>query len=152
VLGWLFKNRSKSVAKVNMLFFLTPKIVSAYGKEAARTLKDVLNRRSAHLKETFGEDDPFASTVKGMYNKAKKQEQGPLYDQQEASRYRNENEKQGIDGTLPPVEDEGNQEGLDDDIEFSLDDDEDLSSTTAPPKYNQIVNKVSVKASSTKRR
>lgn len=93
ILGWLFKNKTRTIDKVNLLLFLTPKILNTYEKTAAATAKDVLNRRSAHLKNVIGEDDPFASTVKGLYQKAEKQEAGPLYDVEDAERYKRLNEK-----------------------------------------------------------
>lgn len=93
VLGWLFKNKTRTIDKVNLLLFLTPKILNTYEKTAAATTKDVLNRRSAHLKNVIGEDDPFATTVKGLYQKAEKQEAGPLYDVEDAERYKRLNEK-----------------------------------------------------------
>jgi general secretion pathway protein D len=93
ILGWLFKNRARSVSKVNLLLFLTPKILTTYEKTAAATTKDVLNRRSAHLKNIVGENDPFASTTKGLYQKVEAQEKGPLYDAEEASRYIKLNDK-----------------------------------------------------------
>ena len=93
VLGWLFKNRTRSVDKVNLLLFLTPKILNTYEKTAAATTKDVLNRRSAHLKNVLGENDPFASTVKGIYQKADKQELGPLYDKEDGERYQRMNDQ-----------------------------------------------------------
>ena len=87
VLGWLFKNSTKTIEKVNLLFFMTPKILASYEKANAENVKDLLNRRQAHLKNAISDDDAFASTAKGIYDKAKKQEQGPLYDVNEASRY-----------------------------------------------------------------
>ncbi len=97
VLGWLFKNKKSTVEKINMLFFLTPRILSNYQKDTAQTVKDGLNRRAAHLKSIYGEDDPFGTTAKGLYEKAKKQEAGPLYDEQEAKYYKDENQR-GIQG------------------------------------------------------
>lgn len=91
VLGWLFKNTSKTTEKVNLLFFLTPKILSPYESETAGTVKDVLNRRSTHLQEVQSEDDPFLSTAKGLYDKADKQAVKPLYDEEAAKKYRDEN-------------------------------------------------------------
>lgn len=79
VLGWLFKRKKKDVEKVNLLLFMTPRILDTYEETAAATTKDALNRRSAHLKNIHGEDDPFASTVKGLYKKVQAQAQGPLY-------------------------------------------------------------------------
>jgi general secretion pathway protein D len=92
VLGWLFKNTTKTVEKVNLLFFMTPKILAPYEKGNADNVKDLLNRRQAHLKNTVGDDDAFATTVKGLYDKAKKQGQGPLYDTAETSKYQERNQ------------------------------------------------------------
>ena len=103
VLGWLFKNTRTSTTKVNLLLFLTPRIMSPYQKSVANTNKDVLARRNAHLKGTLGEDDPYRSTVKGLYEKSEKQEKGPLYDAKEAKRFLEENEKSGV-GTDEEVE------------------------------------------------
>lgn len=92
VLGWLFKNTTKTVEKVNLLFFMTPKILASYEKTNAENLKDLLNRRQSHLKNMVGEDDAFATTVKGLYDKAKKQGEGPLYDTSESDKYKSRNE------------------------------------------------------------
>ena len=92
VLGWLFKNTVKSVEKVNLLFFMTPKILAPYEKGNSENVKDLLNRRQAHLKNAVGDDDPFATTVKGLYDKAKKQGQGPLYDTTETAKYQERNQ------------------------------------------------------------
>lgn len=80
ILGWLFKSKGKRKTKVNLLFFLTPRILASYEKANAKNLKDIINRRATHLKKVLGDEDPFGTTVKGLYEKAKKQEQGPLYD------------------------------------------------------------------------
>src|SRR5690606_32170578 len=103
VLGWLFKNTRTSTTKVNLLLFLTPRIMSPYQKSVAQTNKDVLARRNAHLKSTLGEDDPYRTTVKGLYEKSEKQEKGPLYDIDDAKRYQEHNEGPGI-GTDEAVE------------------------------------------------
>ncbi len=100
VLGWLFKNTEKSVEKVNLLFFMTPKILAPYEKGNSENVKDLLNRRQAHLKNSLTGEDPFGTTVKGLYDKAKKQGQGPLYDTAETSKYKERNqlpESQGIE-------------------------------------------------------
>ena len=88
VVGWLFKNKERSLAKVNLLFFLTPKILSTYEKKTAKTLKNLLNRRNLHLKGSLGENDPFKTTVKGLYQKANKQQKGPLFDEEDGKEYR----------------------------------------------------------------
>ena len=131
VLGWLFKNTRTSVEKVNLLFFLTPKIIDVYKTANAKNVQDQLNRRSTHLKNALGENDPFASTAKGLYEKAKKQEKGPLYDEEEAGRYKRENDGPGIG----------------DDKEE--DEDPLLGQTNQTPNYNVIVQKVNSKASAT---
>jgi general secretion pathway protein D len=88
VIGWLFKNKERSLTKVNLLFFLTPKILSTYERKTAKTLKNLLNRRSIHLKGSLGKNDPFKKTVKGLYEKANKQEKGPLFDKEDGKQYR----------------------------------------------------------------
>jgi len=87
VLGWLFRNKQETVSKVNLLFFLTPKIMDSYQKTVAQNVKEVLNRRSNHIKEVVGDNDPHIGTVKSIYEKAKKQEQGPLYDPDSSAQY-----------------------------------------------------------------
>lgn len=99
VLGWLFKNTAKSVEKMNLLFFMTPKILASYEKTNPENVKDLLNRRQAHLKNMVGDDDGFSTTVKGLYDKAKKQAEGPLYDESETKKYRDRNEATGVDTT-----------------------------------------------------
>lgn len=74
VLGWLFKHKTQSHDKMNLLFFLTPQIIASKDKSTARNVKDLLNRRSLHLQEAI-EDDPSKLTVKGLYEQAKRQEE-----------------------------------------------------------------------------
>lgn len=93
VLGWLFKQKTKSTEKVNLLFFLTPRILAPYEKGTAQTMKDVLSRRNAHLYKVLGDDDPLAGTVKALYKKAEQQEKGPLYDQESTSKFIEENNR-----------------------------------------------------------
>lgn len=89
VLGWLFKNSQRSVEKVNLLFFLTPRILANYQRDSADNVKDVLNRRSHHLESSIGGDDPFGSTAKGIYDKARRQGQGPLFDENDRQEFDN---------------------------------------------------------------
>ena len=97
ILGWLFKSKKSVRAKINLLFFLTPQILSPYENVAAPMLKDALNRRASHLKNVHGEDDPFKTTAHGLYEKAEKQAQGPLYkDIKGGTFYREQNLKGGI--------------------------------------------------------
>ncbi len=76
VLGWLFKQTGRETTKVNMLFFLTPKILAPYQSTAAKKVQDVLDRRSLHLKGIYGDEDPFKDTADGIYQKAEKQKTG----------------------------------------------------------------------------
>ena len=96
VLGWLFKNTTKSVEKVNLLFFMTPKILASYEKTNSENVKDLLNRRQSHLKNMVGDDDAFSTTVKGLYDKAKKQGEGPLYDTSETQKFKDRNSAIGL--------------------------------------------------------
>ena len=131
VLGWLFKTSTKEIDKVNLLFFLTPRILSNYQKDNADNMKDILNRRASHLEKTLGENDPNKTTTKGLYEKAKRQAEGPLYDEEEASKYRRSNEENGIDGMI-----EEDQDDLD--VELSQD-------GFQVPNYQKILQTIKMK-------
>ncbi|RLA65398.1 MAG: type II secretion system protein GspD [Epsilonproteobacteria bacterium] len=90
VIGWLFKNRIKSMDKTNLLFFLTPRILSPYETTNAQNVKDVINRRAAHLKDIMPEGDTFESTMKGLFKKAEQQEEGVLYDPDHTKKYKDD--------------------------------------------------------------
>lgn len=94
VLGWLFKNKSRQVEKVNILFFMTPKILSPYAKTASANTKGVLQKREEGMKQMFDEDetDPNAKVTKDLNAKLDKQIEGPLYDLTDAAHYKNLNE------------------------------------------------------------
>ena len=98
VIGWLFRNSEKTSEKVNMLFFLTPKIMASYQKETASTVKELLNRRNIHMKNTLGKEDPFASAAKALYEKADRQGQGPLFEQTGKD---DEEEEKALEGETP---------------------------------------------------
>lgn len=93
VLGWLFKNKSRTIEKVNILFFMTPRILSPYAKTAATNTKEVLNKRSSGMKEMFDEDekDPNANLTNDLNAKLDRQLEGPLYDKADADHYKNLN-------------------------------------------------------------
>ena len=95
VLGWLFKNKSREIEKVNILFFMTPKILSPYAKTASSNTKSVLERRTQGMKEMFDEDqtDPNAKVSKDLNAKLDKQIEGPLYDLTDADHYKNLNDE-----------------------------------------------------------
>ena len=87
VLGWLFKSKKSVISKVNLLFFLTPRVLSPYETTAGPLLKDTMNRRALHLKDIHGEDDPFKTTARGLFQKAQKQTKGPLFDNIKGGRF-----------------------------------------------------------------
>ncbi len=132
IIGWLFKHTSKSISKVNLLFFLTPKILASYEKTVAKNVKDVINRRSIHMKDYAGEDDSFGPTLKGLYEKAEKQDQGPLFDKtddinnDETIKYNNDDEE-----VLPKTEEEL--------VSKNINTDPALSETLDTPDYKAIV-------------
>jgi general secretion pathway protein D len=100
VLGWLFKSRSRTVEKVNLLFFMTPKILAPYAKTASANTKEVLKRRSQGMKNMFEDDqtDPNAKVSDDLNSKLDRQIEGPLYDIADADHYKNlNNEDIGTD-------------------------------------------------------
>ena len=93
LLGWLFKNKSKSVTKVNLLFFLTPRIMSPYKDTMAGNLRDRLDARYKHLRPSFDAPEmPFKEASNDIYQKAIQQEQGFLYDPRHSLKYQIENQ------------------------------------------------------------
>ncbi|MGB0452937.1 MAG: type II secretion system secretin GspD [Bacteriovoracaceae bacterium] len=97
ILGWLFKNKSREKQKINLLFFLTPRILAPYEKTASATTKDVINRRVLHLKDTIGDDDSFSGTMKGLFEKVDKQSEGPLFDPTSTDRYKDQYDRNNPD-------------------------------------------------------
>jgi general secretion pathway protein D len=96
VLGWLFKNKSRTVEKVNILFFMTPKILAPYAKTASKNTKEILDQRSREMKQMFEKDekDPNTRVSTVLNSKLEKQIEGPLYDLTDAAHYKNLNETQ----------------------------------------------------------
>jgi general secretion pathway protein D len=95
VLGWLFKNKSRTVEKVNILFFMTPKILAPYAKTASTNTKGVLTRRTEGMKAMFDKDetDPNLKMTTDLNAKLDKQIDGPLYDKSDADHYKNLNDE-----------------------------------------------------------
>jgi general secretion pathway protein D len=93
VLGWLFKNSTRRIEKVNLLFFITPKILAPYARTASKNTKDVLERRSRGMRDMFEDDqkDPNAKISKDLTKKLETQMEGPLYDMADADLYKNLN-------------------------------------------------------------
>jgi general secretion pathway protein D len=96
VLGWLFKSKTRQIEKVNLLFFMTPKILAPYSKTASENTKEVLRRRERGMKEMFEDDetDPNAKVSKDLTSKLDRQIEGPLYDLGDADHYKNLNNEE----------------------------------------------------------
>jgi general secretion pathway protein D len=97
VLGWLFKNKSRQVEKVNLLFFMTPKILAPYAKTASTNTKEVLSKRETGMRGMFDADeiDPNKAVSEQLGQKLDRQIEGPLYDLSDADHYRKLNEERG---------------------------------------------------------
>nr|MBC8186798.1 hypothetical protein [Pseudomonadota bacterium] len=54
-LGWLFKTKSETLRKINLLIFLTPHIV-----RSAEDLEQLTIRKRLELEDSIGDDDDFA--------------------------------------------------------------------------------------------
>lgn len=106
VLGWLFKNKSRTIEKTNILFFMTPKILAPYDKTATKNTKAVMDKRAEAMKKMFADDqvDPNAQFSKELNAKLDEQAKGPLYDLTDANLYKNLNEEEI--GPEAPVLDE----------------------------------------------
>ncbi len=100
VLGWLFKSKQRKVEKTNLLFFLTPKIISPYDNQAAQASLDAIKKRTANMKEIIDEEnpDPHLKVINEVQAKIEKQLDGPLFDNSN-NRYLKTNEN--IDGIGP---------------------------------------------------
>lgn len=98
VLGWLFKSKNRTVEKVNMLFFLTPKILSPYEKSASTSTLQALEKRTQHLKKDLADDEdlPFNESITKLHDRVKKQIDGPIYDEAAPNTYKETNEGGGI--------------------------------------------------------
>jgi general secretion pathway protein D len=95
VLGWLFKNKSRTMEKVNLLFFMTPRILAPYNKTASKNTKEVLQKRKLGMKGIFDEDavDPNRQVSEDLNAKLDRQIAGPLYDPEDADHYKNLNKE-----------------------------------------------------------
>lgn len=68
IIGWLFKSRSKKKNKVNLLVFLTPKIVRS-SVDSGKVLSKKLEQRLDMIKQTGGRD-PFGRYLDEMPKRA----------------------------------------------------------------------------------
>ncbi|MBL7666183.1 MAG: type II secretion system secretin GspD [Bacteriovoracaceae bacterium] len=96
VLGWLFKQQSRNTSKVNLLFFLTPKILASYEDTAAKNSREQISRRANDIKEVLLGDDPNAKLMEDLDRKLEKQDKGPLYDISSSRKYRDQNSSGGV--------------------------------------------------------
>jgi general secretion pathway protein D len=71
ILGWLFKGRSTQRAKINLLVFITPKIIRNR-TDQRNLLGNKLNERLDFVKDNLGGRDPYGKTVDKMYRKTTK--------------------------------------------------------------------------------
>lgn len=97
VLGWLFKNKNRTVRKVNLLMFLTPRILSPYEEKASdHTLATIEKAAKANEKVAVDGEIPFESNMTELVEKvtiqAKNQETG-------SNQYKRANESLGIPGS-----------------------------------------------------
>jgi general secretion pathway protein D len=67
ILGWLFKSRSTSREKTNMLIFLTPKIIRT-AQDGQQLLGDKLEQRQKYIKNAGGRD-PYGEVIDGIQKK-----------------------------------------------------------------------------------
>lgn len=76
VLGWLFKNKRKKIDKVNLLMFMTPKILTPYNKIAAKNSLEILKRSTESVEKSLEEGtnifkdkvERIAKGIKGQDN------------------------------------------------------------------------------------
>jgi general secretion pathway protein D len=68
ILGWLFKSTSHTKEKVNMVVFLTPKIIRS-SKDAKDVVAKKINDRIEHVKSANGGRDPFGKKVDEIMRK-----------------------------------------------------------------------------------
>jgi general secretion pathway protein D len=73
VLGWLFKSTSTSKLKSNVIFFLTPRIISPYEKYAAANTKRVMDERKKHLGPTDEKTKDFSSKIQDVKERIEQQ-------------------------------------------------------------------------------
>jgi general secretion pathway protein D len=65
ILGWLFKGRERKKEKVNLLIFITPKIVRTF-EDSQRLLKQKVGERVDYIKQSANGRDPFGKTMDKM--------------------------------------------------------------------------------------
>lgn len=76
VLGWLFKSTEKAKTKSNIIFFLTPRIISPYDTMAAQNTKRVLDKRASHLGKDMKTKEIFSDHISEITDSVNKQLEG----------------------------------------------------------------------------
>ena len=99
VLGWLFKSKSRQITKVNLLFFLTPTIISPYDNEAAKNTARVIAKRNKNLEDIVDDETPDFNKkiIQNLTKKVIDQEKGPLFDTDPNQYQRNNNSDDEIE-------------------------------------------------------
>ena len=69
ILGWLFKSRNINRQKVNLLVFLTPRIIRN-SSDSIRLLESKLNDRVDFIRKNMGGRDPFGTQMEPLHRKA----------------------------------------------------------------------------------
>ncbi len=82
ILGWLFKSKNNNIEKRNILFFITPTIVSPYASTAANLATKAIEEREEVLKSVVKKGDPIPLKEKtdALKEKLARQKMAPLYD------------------------------------------------------------------------
>lgn len=82
ILGWLFKSKTNTTEKRNILFFITPTIVSPYASTAANLATKAIEEREEVLKSVVKKGDPIPLKEKtdALKEKLARQKLAPLYD------------------------------------------------------------------------
>jgi len=65
ILGWLFKSRVKETAKINLVMFLTPKIIRS-PDDSHKNLTHIINDRVDWVKKNFDGRDPYGKKIDSL--------------------------------------------------------------------------------------
>ncbi len=109
VLGWLFKNKTKSVQKLNTIFFLTPKIISPYDSLAAENTMDVIKRRNVSVSKNKILEDVHRPALNEIARKIDAQSAGPLYSKDLIQPYKDNTGSVTMDDISTSIDDDYTQ-------------------------------------------
>lgn len=114
VLGWLFKSKTRSVEKVNLLMFLTPRILSPYEEQASSHTLSQIERSNAAMQTTALDGEvPFKDEMAALTEKVRTQANNT---NSADNQYKRSNESSGIKRAEDP-EDVPNYQEIMDSIE-----------------------------------